>query len=219
MVADAMQDPSPVLVFARAPIPGRVKTRLIPALGAERAARLHRRMLWRTLEIAVDAGCGPVELWCSPGIEHPFFSEVARAFGVTLHAQSRADLGARMHRALDAACARAACAVLVGSDCPALERADLCEAARALGSGADAVLGPAHDGGYYLIGVRRSDPRVFSGIEWGSSDVADATRARFRALDWRWRELATRRDVDRPEDLAGLDALLDAPPAAKAPIF
>ena len=76
--------------------------------------------------------------------------------------------------------------------------------AQALGEGCDAIIGPAVDGGYYLIGVRESDLEVFSGIRWGSGQVLAATLEKFRDLGWRWRELATRRDVDRPADLAAL---------------
>ena len=198
----------PLLVFTRTPVPGRVKTRLIPAIGAERAANLHRAMLWRAVEIAVAAGVGPVGLWCSPSSAHPYLEEIRRSFGASLHVQSGGSLGERMHRALDAACGDGAGAVLIGTDCPFLEAADLHEAAGALADDADAVIGPAADGGYYLIGVRRSDAQAFSGIEWGSEQVLAVTRERFRALGWRWRELAVRRDVDRPEDLAAVADLL-----------
>jgi rSAM/selenodomain-associated transferase 1 len=197
-----------VLVFTRTPVPGRVKTRLIPVIGAERAANLHRAMLWRAVETATAARVGPVGLWCTPASEHPYLVEIQRAFDAGLHLQSGDDLGERMHRALTSALGGAAEALLIGCDCPSLEVGDLQEAASALREGCDAVVGPAEDGGYYLIGVRRSDPQVFSGIEWGSARVLAATRDRFRGLGWQWRELATRRDVDRPEDLAAVGDLL-----------
>jgi rSAM/selenodomain-associated transferase 1 len=207
-VARACPDPLPVLVFTRTPVPGRVKTRLIPAIGVERAANLHRAMLWRAVETAAAARIGAVGLWCWPSSEHPYLGEIRRVFDVNLHVQSGADLGERMHRALARACADAPGALLIGTDCPFLEAGDLQEAADALRDGADAVIGPAEDGGYYLIGVRRSDPQVFSGIEWGSRQVLATTRDRFRDLGWRWRELAMRRDVDRAEDLAAVEELL-----------
>ncbi|MDX2312697.1 MAG: TIGR04282 family arsenosugar biosynthesis glycosyltransferase [Gammaproteobacteria bacterium] len=198
-------DAIPVLVFARTPVPGQVKTRLIPAIGAERAANLHRAMLWRTVATAAAAAIGPVSLWCSPAVEHPFIGEMQREFDLDLQLQKGADLGERMHQALRT-CTTGA--VLVGSDCPFLEMQDLRTAAGSLRGGDDAVVGPAEDGGYYLIGVRQSDMAVFSGIPWGSDKVLSATRQRFRDLAWRWRELATRQDVDRPEDLAVLEDLL-----------
>ncbi len=203
-MAPASKDAVRVLVFTRTPVPGRVKTRLIPAIGVERAVNLHRAMLWRTAATAAEADVGPVGLWCTPASVHPFFEEMQRTFDLELQVQSGADLGERMQRALEHALGHAHAALLVGTDCPFLEPEDLREAAGALGAGADAVIGPAEDGGYYLIGVRRSDSEVFSDIEWGSERVLDATREKFHALDWQWQELATRCDVDRPEDLAAL---------------
>jgi rSAM/selenodomain-associated transferase 1 len=199
---------TPVLVFTRTPVPGQVKTRLIPAIGAERAANLHRAMLWRTVATATQAGVGPVSLWCSPASEHPFIGEIQREFGVSVHVQSGDNLGERMHLAFQSQPGDGGGAVLVGTDCPFLESSDLQQAAQALRQGADAVIGPAEDGGYYLIGVRASDTGVFSGVPWGSQQVLAATRRKFRDLGWQWRELSTRQDVDRPADLAALADLL-----------
>lgn len=165
-------------------------------------------MLWRAVATAAEAGIGPVELWCRPSTEHPYLGEIQREFDVHLEVQRGADLGTRMHRALQSRCGDGVGAVLIGTDCPFLEARDLHGAARALCGGADAVVGPAQDGGYYLIGVRRSRVQLFSGIDWGSEHVLAATRSRFHTLGWRWHELATRRDVDRPDDLAGLEELL-----------
>lgn len=196
----------PVLVFTRTPVPGQVKTRLIPAIGAERAANLHRAMLWRTVATAVEARVGPVGLWCSPASAHPYIAEIQREFDVSVLVQRGEDLGERMYLALRSQPGSGA--VLVGTDCPFLEVGDLQQAARVLREGSDAVIGPAHDGGYYLIGVRETDMDVFSGIRWGSGQVLAATLQKFRDLGWRWHELATRRDVDRPADLAVLADLL-----------
>lgn len=196
----------PVLVFARTPVPGKVKTRLIPAIGAERAANLHRAMVWRSVATAADAGVGPVELWCSPAIEHPYLAELEREFSLTLRLQVGRDLGERMHDAF--ATSSGAGALLIGTDCPRLEPGDLRDGAAALGEGADAVLGPAEDGGYYLIGTRRSVPELYAGVSWGSGRVLSKTRENLRDLGWRWHELVPRRDVDRPEDLALVADLL-----------
>ena len=201
-------DAVPVLVFTRTPVPGQVKTRLIPAIGVERAANLHRAMLWRTVATAAQARVGPVGLWCSPASEHPFIEQIQREFDLNVHVQRGADLGERMHLALRSQADQAGGAVLVGTDCPFLEARDLQLAAQALREGCDAVIGPAEDGGYYLIGVRESDLEVFSGIRWGSAQVLAATLQKFRDRGWRWRELTTRCDVDRPADLAALADLL-----------
>ena len=197
-----------MLVFTRTPVPGRVKTRLIPAIGAERAAKLHRAMLWRTVATATAAAVGPVGLWCSPAVEHPCIAQMQREFDLDVQRQQGADLGERMHHALRTRAGDAAGAVLVGTDCPFLQVGDLHRAAGILRDGDDAVIGPAEDGGYYLIGVRDSDMAVFSGVRWGSDHVAAATRQKFRNLGWRWRELATRQDVDRPADLPAVADLI-----------
>ena len=200
-----------ILVFAKAPVAGQVKTRLIPALGPEKAADLHHRLLRRTLE-TVCAGVYPVELWCSPDTRHPAFSELSAHWPLSLHTQQGADLGARMLHAFESALQRAPFAVLTGSDCPALCAADLCEAVEALHGGADAVLGPARDGGYWLIALRRVHPALFEGIAWGGATVLEETLARLRDLRWSWTLITERADIDRPEDLAALPPRFNAAP-------
>ena len=192
-----------LLVFARAPVPGAVKTRMIPVLGASGAAALYARMLERTLKTACTAAIAPVELWCAPDSGDPAFATAKTRWGVALHDQTQGDLGERMHQALGAALNGRQKAVLVGCDCPALSAAAL-DAAFAALDDHDVVLGPAEDGGYVLIGVRRLSPVLFEGIAWGGDRVLRQTRSRLVALGWRWHELPMLWDVDRPEDLARL---------------
>ena len=189
-----------ILVFARAPEPGRVKTRLVPMLGRDGAAHLHAQLVERTLQTALAARLGGVDLYCSPGSDKPFFRRMKKRFGVRLRTQGRGNLGDRMYRALRGNPQ----AILIGSDCPALRPADLRAAARALRAGADAVISPAEDGGYALIGVRRASRELFTRIEWGSGRVLSQTRRRLRRLRWGWKELRTVWDVDRPGDVARL---------------
>lgn len=193
-----------IVVFARAPVPGRVKTRLARALGARAAARLHGRLVERAVATAVGARAGIVELHCAPDARHPFLRRLAVRYGIRARGQLGGDLGARMHGALEAALRTAPIALLIGSDCPALRSADLRAAVRALRGGEDAVFSPARDGGYALVGLRRSTPRLFSGIAWGGSAVMRATRERLQQLGWSWRELRGIWDVDRPPDCARL---------------
>jgi len=193
-----------VIVFAKAPEPGKVKTRLIPALGEAGAAALHRRLVMHSLRAAQDAELGPVELWCAPDTRHAFFGECERDFGVSLHTQCEGDLGARMRRAFEEVLRRAKHAILVGSDIPALSARYLRDAERALSRAHDAVIGPAEDGGYVLIGLARCDPELFRDIPWGEPEVLAETRRRIAALRWRCLELPTLWDVDRPEDLERL---------------
>jgi hypothetical protein len=195
-----------VLVFARAPVAGAVKTRLAPVLGAAGAARLHARMVKIALRTATSAA-RTVELHCFPHTRQTFFRHASRRCGVNLHAQTGGDLGARMLHAMRIALRRSRLVVLIGSDCPGLRPADLRAALRALHSGASAVFSPAEDGGYALIGLRRISARLFEDIDWGGAQVMAQTRARMRELGWRWKELRAVWDVDRPEDVARLRTL------------
>jgi rSAM/selenodomain-associated transferase 1 len=192
---------SRIAVFAKAPTPGEVKTRLVPALGEHGAAALHRALVMHAVETAVGAGTGPVELWCAPDADHPFFAECSRRYGVTLVRQCEGDLGARMQHAFEKLLGGAARALLVGSDIPPMTPEYLRAADAALAQGHDAVLGPAEDGGYALIGLSRVGAGLFENIRWSASDVLAVTRSRLAGLGWRHLELPTLWDVDRPEDL------------------
>jgi rSAM/selenodomain-associated transferase 1 len=181
-----------IIVFARAPVPGAAKTRLIPALGEWGAARLHARLVRHAVRTALASGCGPVEVHGTA--RHSFFRSLKARFRL----QRGRDLGERMHHALS----RNPGAILIGTDCPALTAADLRRAARLLRGGAEVVIAPAEDGGYALIGARRVPAELFRDIEWGTSSVYEETVKRLKAH--RWRALRTVWDLDRPEDLERL---------------
>jgi len=193
-------DGTVVIVFAKSPQPGAAKTRLVPLLGEEGAAAFHAKLVKRTIETALAAAFGRIELHCAPDTDDPFFRFCAGHFGVTLQPQAAGDLGSRMFFAFKSALATHACVLLVGSDCPALAAHHLQQADRSLRDGADAVFIPCEDGGYALVGLRRAEPGLFDGIAWGSVNVMAETRARLKQLGWTWCELETLWDVDRPED-------------------
>jgi rSAM/selenodomain-associated transferase 1 len=192
-------------VFAKAPVPGGVKTRLEGLLGREGAAALHAELVRHTLSTAVASGVGAVELWCAPDALHPFFQQCAREFGVTLRVQEGADLGLRMARAFEASHAENRALVVIGTDCPALDAAAIVEAAEALRTH-DAVVRPAEDGGYVLVGLATPVAGLFDAIAWGGDAVMEVTRARLARAGIRWKELDVSWDVDRPEDYARLTA-------------
>ena len=193
---------SRVAVFAKAPLPGAVKTRLIPALGAEGATALYRTLVERALECAVAADIGPVQLWCAPDAGDPFFHACRDRFGVRLASQCEGDLGTRMRGAFEAMLAEGGRALLIGSDVPAMTPAYVRAADAALADGRDAVIGAAEDGGYVLIGLSLLAPALFEGIEWGGPEVMRATRSRIERLGLRHLELPVLWDLDRSEDLS-----------------
>jgi rSAM/selenodomain-associated transferase 1 len=191
-------------------VPGQVKTRLIPALGADGAAALHRRLTEQQLERLCTDAAGPVELWVTPDTEHPFVEGLARRWPIDRYPQQGNDLGSRMQYAAGQALKRADSVILVGTDCPRLDAAYIRAAAERLRFD-NAVLGPALDGGYVLLGLRRVHRLLFAEIPWGTSEVAALTRQRLTRLGWRWSELEALADIDRPEDLAELSFREAAP--------
>jgi rSAM/selenodomain-associated transferase 1 len=191
---------SRLLVFTRAPRAGQVKTRLIPRLGAEGAADFHASLIHRCLQTVTRAGLCPVELWCAPSCHEPFFRNIRESYAVELYDQPQGGLGERMHAALASALARAESAVLIGTDIPSIGAADLDAAFQALQQGKDAVVGPARDGGYYLIGLKQPNRRLFEWISWGSSTVFRETVSRLERLGMDWQQLREHADVDTPDD-------------------
>jgi rSAM/selenodomain-associated transferase 1 len=196
-----------IAIMAKAPIPGLAKTRLIPALGATGAARLQRRLTRMTVACALDARLGAVTVWCAPDSGHRFFRALQQTSGVDLLVQSGGDLGARMHTAFRLHCVQGPLLV-VGTDCPVLHPDHLRAAAQALIAGDDAVFHPAEDGGYALVGLRAPQPALFADMPWSTDRVMPETRARAHAQGLRVREFETLWDVDLPEQLERLDALL-----------
>lgn len=192
-----------VIVFAKAPQAGLAKTRLMPALGPEGAARLAERLLAAAVSQACEAGLGPVELCTTPDASHPVFATLAGGGAVALTEQGHGDLGQRMARAFERVLAAHDRALLIGTDAPALDAAYLRAAAAAL-SDADAVFGPAADGGYALVGLRRPAPQLFSGMRWSHDRVMAHTRERLAASGLRHVELPVLHDIDEPADLIHL---------------
>jgi rSAM/selenodomain-associated transferase 1 len=191
-----------VMVFTKAPVPGSTKTRLIPALGPQGAARLHKRLIQRTLSTVGQIEGLDVELWCTPSTLDPFLISCGRRDDIPLIDQCGDDLGTRMHNAFKDALRRAPWAILIGTDVPALEKTDITRAILELQSGTDVVIGPAVDGGYYLLGLRKSSSELFNDIPWGTSQVHATTLSRLQTNNWTYTTIDRRRDLDTPEDLS-----------------
>ncbi|HXG29113.1 MAG TPA: TIGR04282 family arsenosugar biosynthesis glycosyltransferase [Nevskiales bacterium] len=200
--------PVRVLVFAKAPQPGVVKTRLIPALGPEGAARLAQRMLTHTVQQALASAVGDVVLCTSPAPTHPAWQDAlpaALAQQLCWVDQGAGDLGERLWRMAEHHAAAGHALLFIGTDCPALDAAALHAVVQGLHTH-DAVLVPSTDGGYVALGVREPHPRLFADMPWSTPEVAAVTRARMAALGWHWAEAPALTDIDEPEHLAALPA-------------
>ncbi|MDD5410433.1 MAG: TIGR04282 family arsenosugar biosynthesis glycosyltransferase [Methylobacter sp.] len=190
-----------LMIFCKAPIPGQVKTRLIPELTAEQAAELHIELSIKTLQRAVQSNLCPVQLWCTPTTGHDFFTASKTAYPLVLKQQQGADLGDRMHRAFCSALADYSHALLMGCDCPSLTERDLEETLTVLNQENEVVLAPAEDGGYVLIGLNQPHPELFDNMPWGTARVLAQTRDRIEHYKLRHHELSKQWDLDTPEDL------------------
>lgn len=191
-----------LLVFTRYPEPGRVKTRMVPALGPDGAADLQRAMTCQTLTTAMTwnrrAGDRLTVLF-DGGSESAMGEMFGR--GTRYEPQGPGGLGERLYRAFNAANRGGAQRIVaIGSDCPSIDADVLNTAFDALETH-DVVVGPAFDGGYYLIGVRTPRPELFDGIDWGTNRVMEQSRAIFEQLGLRVAYLEERSDVDVPADL------------------
>ncbi len=194
-----------LLLFARYPVPGEAKTRLIPAIGARNAALLHRRMAEHAAgaaRSAREAGGIAITVCCTGARARNFRAWLGE--DLRYAPQPEGDLGARLRQAFGAAFSGGAGGALaVGADVPDLSADLLLRAVDGL-KGRDVVLGPAADGGYYLIGTNRFRPELFGNVDWGTGNVCRQTREAIRRHGMTSLELPTLRDVDRPEDLAGI---------------
>jgi rSAM/selenodomain-associated transferase 1 len=205
------RDPLPVarlLVFAKPPVAGLVKTRLAASIGSDAALRVYRDLLLRTLRVAALARragiVSEVEMWAAPEAPPGALASWGEQHGFALRTQRGADLGERMAHAASVSLAQGAPAIIIGTDAPDLDVAYLARASAALQSN-DAVVGPAEDGGYVLIGVSRELP-IFTGVPWSTPQVLARTRERLAGAGARWTELPTTWDVDTADDYARLDA-------------
>ena len=172
-----------IIIFAKAPLPGFAKTRLIPVLGQAGAAKLAQQMLFNTLHEAVAADIGPVELCVTPEINQAAWRGICLPEHIVVSAQGEGDLGARLARASRRALKNAEPVLLIGTDCMEMSGVLLRDAALALREH-DAVIHCTADGGYALLGFKRFEPTLFNDMPWSTDKVAGATIARIERLGW-----------------------------------
>ncbi len=189
-----------ILVFAKQPIAGEVKTRLAVDIGNERAVSVYKQLTHKTLRMSVASKVAPVELVVTPDENHSFFDELKNEYPITISSQKGNDLGERMREALRRINTGFDFGVLIGTDCPVMDAEYLQQAAENLASGDDVVIGPAEDGGYVLIGTSGDFPGVFENIAWGKSEVLATTRLRVLNLSLRCTELELLWDIDDKDD-------------------
>lgn len=187
-----------ILIFCKAPVPGTVKTRLIPTMGIAGATQLHEALARRVVEWCQASRLAPIQLWCAPDITHEFFSST----GLDCRQQMDGHLGQRMDHALTVALSESDVdsAILIGTDCINMNSVYLHEALARL-QHAKAVLGPAEDGGYGLIGLTEPATSVFDNLAWGTDSVCAETARRLNERFELWELLPLVWDLDRPEDL------------------
>jgi hypothetical protein len=200
---------SALIIFAKAPVPGQVKTRLCPPLTPDEAATLHGSFVLDTLErtkaaIARDRLSVDRYIACFPSASLVFFKILEERHGVRLLNQVGDDVGQRMHRAFADLFGRGYRKVfIVGTDVPSLPLAVYQEAVSLIESH-DLVLGPATDGGYYLIGLKHPVPELFTDVPWSTTNVLAATRRNASALGLSIGLLKEWRDIDSADDLKAL---------------
>jgi len=192
-------------VFAKAPVAGHVKTRLIGDIGAQDACTLYLELLQQTLQLA-DHHAAKVQLYCAPDEQHDFFQCSAQRYSLELCSQVGDDLGDKMLSALKDGLETHSKVVLIGSDCPVLTSSYLSEAFNALET-TDVVLGPAEDGGFVLIGCCLTQLGMFNGVHWGNSNVLEYTLNALNNVGLDYQLLTTLWDVDRLDDLRRWQAL------------
>ncbi|WP_455206689.1 TIGR04282 family arsenosugar biosynthesis glycosyltransferase [Kaarinaea lacus] len=195
-----------IAVFAKAPVEGQVKTRLIPRIGAANSAQLHREMTIQVLQTATESDLCSVDLWCYPDTSHEFFQHMAQRFQVTLYAQQGSNLGQKMFNAAAHTLQRASQVIIIGSDCLQFTTQHLQQAILSIAMQDNrVVLTPAYDGGYVLIGMNHVDRLLFKDVSWGAAEVLAQTRRNLQQLEWNWYEMPCLHDIDIESDLKDID--------------
>lgn len=189
-----------LLIFTKSPVLGEVKTRLQPTYSTEQSLKIHKLLVKKVLELTKTLVGVDIELCCTPDRTTKYFLECENNYPIQLSNQYGADLGERMALSLSVALQTYDKVVIIGTDCPELDEKYITNAFSEL-SDFDAVIGPAVDGGYVLLGLRKFSLDIFTGIKWGGDTVLIQTENAFDELSWTYKELGIMHDIDLPEDL------------------
>ena len=195
-----LYDDTVILLFAKAPVEGKVNTRLIPGIGVQAATQLQRNLIHQRLSMLTQANLCAVNLMCAPDVQHECFLQCKQQYPVTLLEQSGRDLGTRMFNAIKDALQHYKYCIVIGTDAPALDEEIIKQAIDVLQTGTEVVFVPAEDGGYVLVGLQQVYDFLFQGISWGSAEVMQQSKNKLDGKNIRYKELATCWDIDRLED-------------------
>ncbi len=191
-----------IQIFCKAPIAGQVKTRLTPELTTNQAAIVHQYLSKRVINQLSKLKLCPLQLWCSPNENHPFFQQLKIDYDLSLHVQSTEDLGLRMFNAINSGLNNYQHVLLIGCDCPSFNKQDFINAIEVLKQGVDVVIAPTEDGGYSLIGLNQSQISLFENMFWGHPDVLKTTLIKVKQQNLNYHLLRQQWDIDTAEDWA-----------------
>lgn len=195
-----LYDDSVVLLYAKAPVEGKVNTRLIADIGVQAATKLQYDLIHDRLSMLTDAKLCDVRLMCAPSQLAEDFLQCRKQYPVTLADQTGENLGERMFNGVEAALQQYNYCIVIGTDAPALDEVRIKQVIDALHEDNDVVIIPADDGGYVLIAMRQAYSFLFHDISWGSEEVMRQTRNRLNENNISFEELDSCWDVDRLED-------------------
>lgn len=195
-----LYDDTVILVFAKAPVAGKVNTRLIPDIGVKAATQMQQDLIQHRLEMLKRANLSAVQLWCAPDRKHNSFVQCKKQFPITLKQQTGDDLGQRMFNGVKTALLSYRYCIVIGTDAPALDESIIQQAIDELRAGAEAVFVPAEDGGYVLLALSNSYKFLFNDISWGTEVVLQQSKDRLKENNVSFTELAPCWDVDTMKD-------------------
>jgi rSAM/selenodomain-associated transferase 1 len=188
-----------VMVFAKAPVPGKVKTRLGRSLGMRRASSIYQKMLFQFLEKLTATNTVTLQLWCYPDTRHPFFRKCARELNVSLRRQQGFDLGSRMLHAFRTNRSYHF-SILTGSDIPGIDVLEIEQSVSLLQDKMDVVFLPTEDGGYGLVAMTRPYPELFCNMVWSTEKVLRQTLSRANRRGLVYSLLDSMPDIDKKSD-------------------
>jgi rSAM/selenodomain-associated transferase 1 len=190
-----------LIVFARKPVKGKVKSRLVKVIGCYRAMEVYRSLLISTLrELQTIRGVRKILMVANP-LDIGWFRQQSFCSHWVVRSQTAGNLGRRMQQAFNYELRRSASVVLVGSDIAGIQATAVLQAFTLLEEGVGTVIGPAVDGGYWLLGRSDRDADIFKGISWGSSQVFSETKSKLESAGSSYCEIQERRDIDNGSDL------------------